>query len=90
MVEEKRATPSPAPHVKGSLEALYGEKCDQYIAACKEIDRLREALGDLVSWFPEKAPEPEWRLKAGQYGADDAIEAARAALAQASEGGRDE
>ena len=53
----------------------------------EELDRLREenerlstALGDLMTWFPEKPSDPEWRLKAGEYGADDAVEAARAAL----------
>lgn len=45
-----------------------------------ENERLREALGDLISWFPEKPSEPEWRIRAGERGADDAVEAARAAL----------
>ncbi len=48
--------------------------------------RWREALEDLLSWFPEEPTKPEWRLEAGKNGADDAIAAARAALAQ--EGGR--
>jgi hypothetical protein len=49
-------------------------------AADAEIERLRAALRDLLSWFPDEPTEPEWRLKAGEYGADDALEAARAAL----------
>lgn len=44
-----------------------------------EVD-LETALGDLLTWFPDKPSEPEWRLKAGEYGADDAIKVAQAAL----------
>jgi hypothetical protein len=45
-----------------------------------ENDRLRVALADLVSWFPLKTRQQVWILDGGQYGADDAISAARAAL----------
>ena len=50
-------------------------------AAEAERDALREALSDLLSWFPE-APrrEPVWLLQGGEQGADDAIAHARAAL----------
>lgn len=41
---------------------------------------LEEALSDLVSWFPENKPEPEYRINAGPYGAVDAVEHARATL----------
>ena len=44
----------------------------------RECEGLKVALADLVSWFPEKPSEPEWRLKAGAFGADDALAAARA------------
>jgi len=42
-----------------------------------EREALHSALVDLVSWFPERQPEPEWRIKAGEWGADDAIAHAR-------------
>jgi len=45
-----------------------------------ENARLREALGDLMTWFPDEPSQPEWRLKAGKHGADDAISFAREAL----------
>ena len=46
--------------------------------AADEIVSLKEALSDLLTWFPDDASPSEWRIKAGEYGADDAIEAARA------------
>lgn len=53
-----------------------------------EIERLRTALADLVSWF-DSGPISQgvWLIRAGEQGADDAVEAARAALA---EGGPDD
>lgn len=49
--------------------------------AADEIARLREALVDLVSWF-DGGPSSygPWIIKAGEFGADDAVHAARAAL----------
>lgn len=44
------------------------------------VEGMKVALADLLSWFPDKPTEPEWRIKAGNYGADDALKAARAAL----------
>lgn len=45
---------------------------------------MREALEDLLSWFDGgKSHYGPWIIKAGKDGADDAIEAARAALSQA-------
>lgn len=55
-----------------------------YLSALSEVKRLREALGDLLTWFPEKPSPPEWRLKAGDNGADEAVEFARAALGSKS------
>ncbi len=46
---------------------------------------LREALADLLSWFPDKPPQPEWRITAGKFGADDAVEHARSLLKGGSE-----
>jgi hypothetical protein len=55
---------------------------DERDAARAEALSLRGALGDLISWFPDKPSPPEWRLRGGVHGADAAVEAARAALAQ--------
>lgn len=52
----------------------------------ERIARLEAALADLLSWFPDAPSKPEWRIPAGEHGADDAITEARARLA---EGGRD-
>lgn len=46
----------------------------------EERDRLRAAMRDLVSWIPSEATTPKWQLKAGEYGADDAIQHARQLL----------
>jgi len=51
-----------------------------------ERDALREALVGLMTWFPDRLYWPEWRLPGGKYGADDAVAAARAALAQKEPG----
>ena len=48
------------------------------VNASSEVESLREALSDLISWFPAR-PVHEWRI---DIEATDAIEAARAALAQ--------
>lgn len=57
-------------------------------AAEAERDRLREALTDLVSWF-DGGPSSygPWIIRAGDRGADDAVIAARAALAHAEPSG---
>ena len=49
------------------------------------VEALRSALTDLLSWFPEKPSDPEWRIKGGEQGANDAVAAARAALDGMSE-----
>jgi hypothetical protein len=56
-------------------------------ALAAENAALKAALNDLISWFPDKPTEPEWRIKAGEYGADDAIAAARAALQKDTDNG---
>lgn len=44
---------------------------------------LMEALGDLVSWFDDgPSSYGPWIIKAGEFGADDAANAARATLAK--------
>lgn len=66
---------------------LYAGRLDAFRDA--ELARLRarvaeleSVLADLVSWFPDKPEPPQWQIRAGEYGADDAIHAARAALAK--------
>lgn len=44
-------------------------------------EQQRQALEDLLSWFPEHPSKPEWRLPAGASGADDAVSHAREVLA---------
>ncbi len=47
----------------------------------KRIEELEEALADLVSWFTTPAVDGRvWLIPAGDRGADDAVNAARAAL----------
>jgi hypothetical protein len=45
-----------------------------------EASELRSALDDLLSWFPDKPSDPEWRLRGGQQGADDAVQHARSLI----------
>ncbi len=49
-------------------------------AQAARIAELERALKDLMSWFPAKPSDPEWRLRGELHGEDDAVEAARAAL----------
>lgn len=53
-------------------------------ALAAEVAGLREALADLLSWF-DGGPSSygPWIIKAGEYGADDAVRAACEALAAA-------
>jgi hypothetical protein len=60
------------------LRASQAEADRDRLAA--EVERLRAALRDLMTWFPDKPSPPEWRLPGGEYGADEAVAAARAAL----------
>jgi hypothetical protein len=51
-----------------------------------ERDKAREVLGDLVSWFTTPNVSGRvWIIPAGERGADDAVNAARAALAGSGE-----
>lgn len=57
------------------------EQIAEQIAALKaENAELRDAISDLMSWFPEKPSPPEWRIKGGDRGADEAVAAVRAIL----------
>lgn len=42
-----------------------------------EAAELRSALHDLLTWFPDKPSPPEWRLRGGEQGADEAVQYAR-------------
>jgi hypothetical protein len=53
-----------------------------------ERDKVREALTDLVSWFTLPMISGKvWIIPAGERGADDAVNAARAALEQQQQKG---
>lgn len=67
-------------------QTAYNEAIALKGRAFAEADRLREALSDLLSWFSDAPSPPEWRLLAGTHGADDAITAARAAIASSQHG----
>lgn len=61
---------------KGEAEQI--ERAADEIASLRaRVEVMREALVDLMSWFPEKPSDPEWRIKGGKFGADDAVEHAR-------------
>lgn len=45
-----------------------------------EAEDLRSALHDLLTWFPDKPSPPEWRLKGGEQGADEAVQHARSLI----------
>ena len=53
------------------------EAADEIASLRARVEAMREALVDLMSWFPEKPSDPEWRIKGGKFGADDAVEHAR-------------
>lgn len=84
MAEERQAD-----HAEINLKADFIDKTLNQLAASDERiaqleaenRRLREALTDLASWF-DGGPSSygPWIIKAGEYGADDAVNAARAAL----------
>lgn len=59
--------------------------------ASNEAEELRSALHDLLTWFPDAPSPPEWRLKGGKNGADDAVKFARQIIGIDAEiGGADE
>ena len=53
------------------------EAADEIASLRARVEALEGALVDLTSWFPEKPSDPEWRIKGGVFGADDAVEHAR-------------
>ncbi len=65
------------------VSARAQDAADTLRALAAERYTLREALADLMSWFPDKPSPPEWRFRGGEYGADEAVKAARAALGDA-------
>lgn len=65
--------------IRAYLAALLPRPVEVGVPEDARVAELEEVLGDLLSWF-DKPSEPEWRIKAGPYGADDAVEAARTAL----------
>lgn len=75
--------------VYGDMEVNFGEVCEQAATTLRHqaerLEAMREALGDLLSWFPDKPAPAEWRLEAGERGADDAIAHARTALSDNSQ-----
>jgi chromosome segregation ATPase len=76
-------------NVVGSSAENLRRTCAALTSARAEAARLREMLADLVSWFDgEPTKSGLWLIEAGTHGADDAVNAARAALA-AKEPGHD-
>ena len=63
-------------HIEDQRELLT-EAADENASLRARVEVLREALVDLMSWFPEKPSDPEWRIKGGEFGADEAVEHAR-------------
>lgn len=59
-----------------------------YATLAEELAQVRDALDDLVSWFSGgPSSYGPWIIKAGEGGADAAVEAARAALSSTGEDG---
>ena len=58
-------------------EEILTEAADEIASLRARVEALEGALVDLTSWFPEKPSDPEWRIKGGVFGADDAVEHAR-------------
>ena len=63
-----------------ALASTDARMAETLLALCARVRVLDEALISLVSWFPDEPCPPEWRLKGGDDGADDAVAFARAAL----------
>ncbi len=61
------------------------EAVEAILALRARVSQIETALVDLMSWFPDKPSDPEWRIKGGEHGADGAVEFARAALATEAE-----
>lgn len=56
---------------------LLTEAADEIASLRARVEALEGALVDLMSWFPKKPSDPEWRIKGGVFGADDAVVHAR-------------
>ena len=56
---------------------LLTEAADEIASLRARVEALEGALVDLMSWFPQKPSDHEWRIKGGVFGADDAVEHAR-------------
>lgn len=63
-------------HIEDQRELLT-EAADEIASLRARVEVYREALVDLMSWFPKQPSDPEWRIKGGVFGADDAVEHAR-------------
>ncbi|ALH82918.1 hypothetical protein [Sphingopyxis macrogoltabida] len=74
-------------HLREREVQRQGWSTDRESAMQWRIDLLETALGDLLSWFPDKPSDPEWRIKGGNYGADDAVEFARGTLSKSGVAG---
>jgi hypothetical protein len=81
MLHQRGETIAPAIGV----DAVAGAALDYYEEEVKELKtqsvELRSALHDLLTWFPDRPSPPEWRLRGGTQGADDAVEHARNLIA---------
>jgi len=65
---------------RGRAEASEGRALAQIADLKAQLAVMREALGDLVSWFSDPSEYGPWIIKSGKHGADDAVEHARAVL----------
>lgn len=64
-------------------EELLTEAADEIASLRARVEVLEGALVDLMSWFPKQPSDPEWRIKGGVFGADDAVEHARSLVEKA-------
>ena len=67
-------------HMAAQMDSQIESAISENERLLRENEMLRTALYDLLSWFPEKPSPPEWRIEAGERGADDAVQAARDAM----------
>ena len=65
-----------APH-DAVRHPLAREAAEEIASLRARVEAAEGALVDLMSWFPKKPSDPEWRIKGGVFGADDAVEHAR-------------
>lgn len=73
--------------VMTAIAELMAASADRLSEMEAENKRLREALADLTSWFTLPMISGKvWIIPAGKNGADDAVNAARAALEHQQKG----